>query len=95
MPVTTSGPLSAFLRETQTGCEHHAISRDINRDETSQSTQIFPLLAPNGLAEIVTLDCMSSNQARFHISLGSCKARKCLPFEHIFKPEEHMPESAI
>ena len=47
------------------------------------------------LAEIVTLDCLGSNQAQFHVSLGSSKARECLPFEHIFKPEEHMPESAF
>jgi len=47
------------------------------------------------LAEIVSLDCLDTNQTRFHVSLGSSKAMEHLPFEHIFKPEDHMPESAF
>jgi hypothetical protein len=47
------------------------------------------------LVEIVSLDCMGSNLTRFQASLGSSKARERLPFEHLFKPEEHMPESAF
>jgi hypothetical protein len=45
------------------------------------------------LAEIVRLDCLGSDQAQFEISLGSSKAQQRLPFDHVFKPEEHMPES--
>jgi hypothetical protein len=47
------------------------------------------------LAEIVSLDCLGSNQTRFQVNLGSSKAKESLPFEHLFKPEEHMPESAF
>ena len=47
------------------------------------------------LAEIVSLDCLGTNRTRFNVSLGSSKARERLPFEHIFKPGEHMPESAF
>lgn len=47
------------------------------------------------LAKVVSLDCLGSNPSRFHVSLGSSKAKECLPFEYIFKPEEHMPESAF
>jgi hypothetical protein len=46
MSGTTSGPLSVLLLETRIGFEHHAISRDINRDKTSQNKQIFPAIGP-------------------------------------------------
>jgi hypothetical protein len=45
------------------------------------------------LAEVVRLDCLGSDQTQFEVRLGSCKAREHLPFEHVFNPEEHMPES--
>ncbi len=45
------------------------------------------------LAEVVRLDCLGSDKTRFEVTLGSSKARERLSFEHIFKPEEHMPES--
>jgi hypothetical protein len=44
------------------------------------------------LAEIVRLDCLGYNQTQFEVRLGSSKANERMPFEHIFKPEEHMPE---
>ena len=47
------------------------------------------------LAEVVRLDCLGSNPSRFEVTLGSSKAKEHLPFEHIFHPEEHMPESPI
>jgi hypothetical protein len=47
------------------------------------------------LAEVVRLDCLGSNQTQFAVRLASNKARERLPFEHIFKPEEHMPEPAF
>ena len=47
------------------------------------------------LAEVVRLDCLGGNKTSFEISLGSSSARERLPFEHIFKPEEHMPESPL
>jgi hypothetical protein len=47
------------------------------------------------LAEIVRLDSLGSNQTQFEVRLGSSKPTECLPFEHVFKPEEHMPESAF
>ena len=47
------------------------------------------------LAEIVRLDCLGSNQIQFEVKLGSSKARERLSFEHVFKPEEHMPEPAF
>ena len=47
------------------------------------------------LAEVVSLDFLGSNLTRFNVSLGLSKARERLPFEHIFKPEEHVPESAF
>jgi hypothetical protein len=45
------------------------------------------------LAEVVRLDCLGSNQTQFEVRLSSSKAREHLPFDHDFKPEEHMPES--
>ena len=47
------------------------------------------------LAQIVRLDCLGDNMTSFEISLGSSSARESLPFEYIFKPEEHMPESPL
>ena len=47
------------------------------------------------LAEIVRLDCLGCDQTQFRVTLGSNKATERLPFEHVFKPEEHMPESAF
>jgi len=47
------------------------------------------------LAEVVRLDCLGCNQTQFEVRLGSSKATERLPFEHVFKPEEHMPESAF
>ena len=45
------------------------------------------------LAEVVRLDCLGGSPTQFEVSLGSSKARERLPFDHVFKPEEHMPES--
>ncbi|MGP8268795.1 MAG: hypothetical protein ACLQLH_01900 [Terracidiphilus sp.] len=47
------------------------------------------------LAEVVRLDCLGSNQTQFKVWIGSSKARQRMPFDHVFKPEEHMPESAF
>lgn len=47
------------------------------------------------LAEVVSLDFLGSNLTRFNVSLGATKTKERLPFEHLFKPEEHMPESAF
>jgi hypothetical protein len=44
------------------------------------------------LAEVVRLDCLGNNPTQFEVRLGSSKARERLPFEHIFKPEDLMPE---
>jgi hypothetical protein len=45
------------------------------------------------LAEVVRLDCLGNYQTQFEVRLGSSKASERLPFDHVFKPEEHMPES--
>ena len=47
------------------------------------------------LAEVVRLDCLGRNRTQFEVKLGSSKAQEHLPFEHIFHPEEHMPESSF
>ena len=47
------------------------------------------------LAEVVRLDCLGSNQTQFAVRLSSSKASERLPFDHVFKPEEHMPASAF
>ena len=47
------------------------------------------------LAEVTRLDCLGSNLTQFAVVLGSSKASERLPFDHVFKPEEHMPESAL
>jgi hypothetical protein len=47
------------------------------------------------LAEIVRLDCLGSDRTQFEVGLSSSKAQERLPFDHVFKPEEHMPESPI
>lgn len=44
------------------------------------------------LAEILRLDYLGSDLTRFEVRLGSSKAREHLPFEHLFHPEEHVPE---
>jgi hypothetical protein len=45
------------------------------------------------LAEVVRLHSMGSSKTQFEVRLGSSKARERLPFDHDFKPEEHIPES--
>lgn len=45
------------------------------------------------LAQVVRLDYLGSDPSQFEVPLGSSKTRERLPFEHIFHPEEHMPES--
>ena len=45
------------------------------------------------LAVVVRLDHLGSNPTQFEVRLGSSRAQERLPFEHIFRPEEHMPES--
>jgi hypothetical protein len=45
------------------------------------------------LAQIVRLDWMGVNQTEFQVGLGSSKATEHLPFEHMFDPEETVPES--
>lgn len=47
------------------------------------------------LASVASLNCLGSNQTQFNVSLGAGKAKERLPFNHIFKPEEHMPESVF
>jgi hypothetical protein len=47
------------------------------------------------LAQVVRLDCLGSNQTQFAVRLSSSNASERLPFDHVFKPEEHMPESAF
>ena len=47
------------------------------------------------LAEVVRLDCLGSNQTQFEVRIGSSNARERLPFDHVFKPEEHMPDSSF
>jgi hypothetical protein len=47
------------------------------------------------LAEIVRLDCLGGDQTQFEVRLGSSKPTERLPFGHVFKPEEHMPESVF
>jgi hypothetical protein len=47
------------------------------------------------LAEVVKLDCLGSAPTYFEVRLGSSKAQERLPFDHVFKPEEHMPESSF
>jgi hypothetical protein len=47
------------------------------------------------LAEVVRLDHLGSNPTQFEVPLGSNKALERLSFEHIFHPEEHMPESPV
>jgi hypothetical protein len=44
------------------------------------------------LARIVELDCLGTNQTEFKVGLGSCKTTERLPFEHVFHPEENVPE---
>ena len=45
------------------------------------------------LAEVLRLDYLGNDLTQFEVRLGSSKARERLPFEHVFHPEEHMPES--
>ena len=47
------------------------------------------------LAEVVRLDCLGSDRTQFEVKIGSSKATESLPFDHVFKPEQHMPESAF
>jgi hypothetical protein len=47
------------------------------------------------LAEVVKLDCLGSAPTYFEVRLGSSKAQERLPFDHVFQPEEPMPESSF
>jgi hypothetical protein len=44
------------------------------------------------LARIVELDCLGTNQTEFKVGLGSRKTTEYLPFQHVFHPEESVPE---
>ncbi|MGC8732943.1 MAG: hypothetical protein ACP5RC_11900 [Halothiobacillaceae bacterium] len=52
-------------------------------------------LVESRLAEVVRLDCLGVNQTDFRIDLGPKRAKEKLPFEHIFHPEETVPEAAF
>jgi hypothetical protein len=49
-------------------------------------------LVEERLAEVVRLDCMGANPTEFHVDLGSKRAKDKLPFEHVFHPEDNVPE---
>ena len=52
-------------------------------------------LVESRLAEVVRLDCLGTGQTSFGVDLGSSRAKEQLPFEHIFHPEEKMPEDVF
>lgn len=52
-------------------------------------------LVESRLAEVVRLDCLGVNQTGFRVNMGSKRAKEELPFEHIFHPEETLPEEAF
>jgi hypothetical protein len=43
------------------------------------------------LAQIVSLDCLGSDQTEFEVQLGSRRAQERLAFEHEFDPEGTEP----
>jgi hypothetical protein len=45
------------------------------------------------LAEVLRLDYLGSELTQFEVKLGSSKAQEHLPFEHVFHPEQNVPES--
>ncbi len=47
------------------------------------------------LAEVVRLDCLGANQTKFRVDLGAKRAQEKLPFEHLFHPEETLPEEVF
>jgi len=50
-------------------------------------------LVESRLAEVIRLDCLGTNQTKFSIDLGPKRAKEKLLFEHIFHPEETVPEA--
>jgi hypothetical protein len=52
-------------------------------------------LVESRLAEVVRLDCMGANPTEFRVSLGFKRAKEKMPFEHVFHPEETLPEEAF
>ena len=52
-------------------------------------------LVESRLAEVVRLDCLGVNQTDFRTDLEPKRAKEKLPFEHIFHPEETLPEAAF
>jgi len=52
-------------------------------------------LVERRLAEVVRLDCLGVNQTEFRVDLGPKRAKEKLVFEHIFHPEETLPEEAF
>ena len=52
-------------------------------------------LVESRLAEVVSLDCMGASRTQFQVDLGSKRTEEKLPFDHVFRPEETMPESAV
>jgi hypothetical protein len=52
-------------------------------------------LVESRLVEVLRLDCLGANPIEFRVDLGSKRAKEKLPFEHVFHPEETLPEEAF
>ena len=77
-----------FLSENRETATMQALrygrSREGSRGERGRNIQIR-------FAEIVTLDCLGTDQSEFEVSLGAYKPKIKLPFEHVFDPEARAP----
>lgn len=52
-------------------------------------------LVETRLAEVVRLDSLGITPTQFRVNLGSKRTKEELPFEHVFHPEETLPEEAF
>jgi hypothetical protein len=63
---------------------HYGRQREGARGEGRQNVE-------KRLAEIVSLDCLGTDQSEFEVELGAQKPRVRLPFEHLFDPAGRSP----
>lgn len=52
-------------------------------------------LVESRLAEVAQLECLGSSPTEFRVNLGSKRTTEKLSFEHVFHPEEMLPEAAF
>lgn len=82
----------SFLSEDYDAAFQHALEIGLRERDAHEEGRRW---VEKRLAQIVSLDCLGTDQTEFGVQLGSQRAKERLPFEHEFKPEGMKPMSAF